>query len=267
MFDHPHISKPKMEELVLTFYDEEYKRLGPSVIRFIEKQFKGYLRFKNASDPLLRKRAEQNKQGCIEGLPLFPTAIKNAPSEEVAQRIRNSYQSIVAEIGTGGLKNKVLAGMVPALTAMEKFKLKNLPYSQPKLRRTEYRMSESWLHQVALRGEGVLTIKPRPQNADQRTLVLDLDGAFDRITAMKLKKRIESYLQTSTGNLAINFSGLTTIDRDILFLFFERLLGYKERIKIISIDSLRAEMADVVNYAKNYFEVIMDVESLTTESA
>ena len=267
VFDHPHISKPKMEQLVLNFYDEEYKRLGPSVIRFIEKQFMGYLRFKNASDPLLRKRAEQNKQGCIEGLPLFSTAIKNAPSEEVAQRIRNSYQSIVAEIGTGGLKNKVLAGMVPALTAMEKFKLKNLPYSQPTLRRTEYRMSESWLHQVALRGDGILNIKPRPQNEAHQTLVLDLDGAFDRITAMKLKKRVESYLQGSTGNLAINFSGVTTIDRDILFLFLERLLGYKERIKIISIDSLRAEMADVVNYAKNYFEVFMDVESLTTELA
>ena len=84
---------------------------------------------------------------------------------------------------------------------------------------------------------------------------------------MKLKKRVESYLKDSTGNLAINFSGVTTIDRDILFLFFERLLGYKERIKIVSIDSLRAEMADVVNYAKNYFEVFLDVESLTTALA
>ena len=267
VFDHPHISKDKMEELILDFYDEEYNKLGPSVIRFIEKQFRGYQRFKNASDPLLRKRGEQYRLGCIEGLPLFSAAINNAPTEEVARRIRNSYQSIVAEIGTGGMKNKVLAGMVPALTAVEKFKLKNLPYSQPTLQRTEYRMSEKWLHQVALRGDGILTIKPRPQKAAHLPLVLDLDGTFDRITAMKLKKRIESYLKSSTGNLAINFSGVTTIDRDILLLFLERLLNYKERIKIISIDSLRAEMADVVNYAKNYFEVFMDVESLTTALA
>lgn len=267
VFDHPHIDKDTMERLILDFYDEEYKRLGPSVIRYVEKQFRGYLRFKNASDPLLRKRAEQYRQGCLEGLPIFSAAINNAPTEEVGRRIRNSYQSIVAEVGNGGLKNKVLAGMVPALTAVEKFKLQNLPYPQPTLQRTEYRMSESWLHQVALRGDGVLTISPRPQDASHLPLVLDLHGAFDRITAMKLKKRIESYLKNSTGNLAINFSGVTTIDRDILFLFLERLRGYKERIKIISIDSLRAEMTDVVNYAKNYFEVFTDVESLTTALA
>ena len=41
VYDHPHIEKHKMEELILEFYDEEYRRLGPSVIRFIEKQLTG----------------------------------------------------------------------------------------------------------------------------------------------------------------------------------------------------------------------------------
>jgi hypothetical protein len=52
-----------------------------------------------------------------------------------------------------------------------------------------------------------------------------------------------------------------------LLLFLKRLRGNKERIKIISIDSLRADMEDVVNYAKSYFEVFRDVEGLTTSLA
>jgi hypothetical protein len=82
-------------------------------------------------------------------------------------------------------------------------------------------MSESWLHPVALKGEGVLTIKPRPCYVPHHPLIL----------------------------------------------FLKRLRGNKERIKIISVGSLRTDMVDVVNYAKSYFEVFMDVESLTTSLA
>ena len=142
-FDHPHIGKQKMEELILEFYDEEYRRLGPSAIRFIEKQLMGYRRFKNASDPLLRKRAEQYRQGCVDALPLFSTAARNAPTEAVARRTREIQQAIAGEIGDGGLKNKILSGIVPLLAQVEKFKLKHFAYSQVKLRRTKYRTPSS----------------------------------------------------------------------------------------------------------------------------
>ena len=267
VFDHPHIKKHTMEQLILEFYDEEYRRLGPSVIRYIEKRLTGYLRFINATDPLLRKRAEQYRQECLSALPIFSTAVSHAPTEEVARWIRNIRQSIVCEIGTSSLKNKILSGIVPVFSLMEKFKLTHCKYPQAKLQRTEYRMSASLLHHVALKGDGVLTITPRPRHATHHPLVVDLHGVFDTMTAMKLKKRIEAYLKENRGHLAINFSGVTSTERDALHLFLKRLRGKKERIKIISIDSLRADMADVVNYAKSYFEVFMDVESLTASLA
>ncbi|MFC1585491.1 B12-binding domain-containing radical SAM protein [Fibrobacterota bacterium] len=142
-FDHPHIAKQKMESLLLEVYDEEYRRLGPSVIRYIDKQMRGYLRYKNATDPLLRKRAEQYRQGCLEALPLFTTAAWSASTKEVAQRIRDGRQSIVDEIGAGGLKNKVLSGLVPVLALVENFRLKHSGYPQVRLRCTEYKMPAS----------------------------------------------------------------------------------------------------------------------------
>ena len=164
-FDHPHISKEKMEQLILEFYDEEYNRLGPSVVRYVEKALQGYLRFKNTTDPLLKVRAEQYREECLRALPIFPTAVRYAPTEEVAQHIRDVQQSVFSEIGTGGLKNKIFSNIVPLFARVEEFKLKNFAYKQPKLRRTEYRISERWLHPVSLTGEGVLTLKPRPRSA------------------------------------------------------------------------------------------------------
>ena len=81
---------------------------------------------------------------------------------------------------------------------------------------------------------------------------------------MQLKKRIESYLRENTGPLAINFSGLTNIEQEALLKFFKKLRGYKERIKIINIDALKTEMADVVKYARDYFEVLVDENDLLT---
>lgn len=144
-FVHPHIGKPEMEKLILDVYDEEYRRLGPSPIRFIEKQLRGYLMFKDATDPLLLWRAEQYRQGCLDALPIFPTAVRYAPTEAIAQWIKTIERSIRSEIGTGSLKNKLLSGIVPALAYVEKFKQKHLGYSQPRLQRTRYRMSENVL--------------------------------------------------------------------------------------------------------------------------
>ena len=266
-FDHPHIEKSLMEQLILEFYEEEYRRLGPSVIRYIEKKLQGYVRFKNATDPLLRRRAEQYRQGCVDALPIFPSAFRYAPTKEVAQRIRNIQRSITCEIGSGGLKNKILSVLVPVLALAEKFKLKYCAYPQASLQRTAYRMSESWLHPAALKGNGILTIKPRPRYAAHHPLVVDLHGVFDRMTAKELKKRIKAYLKGNREQLAINFSGVTSTEQGALHSFLKRLKRNKERIKIISIDSFGSDMADVVNYAKTYFEVFMDVEGLTASLA
>jgi hypothetical protein len=268
VFDHHNISKQKMEQLILEVYDAEYYRLGPSIIRYVARQLAGYLRFRNASDQLLRIRAEQYRQGCLDALPIFPTAARYAPSEEVTKLIRNIQQSIVREIGTGGLKSKILSGIVPIFALAEKFKLKHFPYPQARLRRTEYRMPPAEkLLSVDLVGDGILKIKPRLQQAAHHALIVDLHGIFDRMTAMQLKKRIKAYLKENQGHLAINFNGVTSTEQGAALMFLRKLRGYKKRIKIISIDFLQTEMSDVVTYAKSYFEVFRDVEDLTTSQA
>ncbi|HMD68070.1 MAG TPA: hypothetical protein VKF42_04260 [Chitinivibrionales bacterium] len=266
-FKHPHIGKPEMEQLILDVYDEEFRRLGPSPIRYIEKQLQGYLMFKDSADPLLLRRSEQYKQGCLDALPIFPTAVRYAPTQAIAQWVKTVEQSIRSEMGSGSVKNKLLTSVVPALAYVEKLKQKYLGYSQPRLQRTRYRMSKSLLFPVSITGRGTLTIEPRLQHASSHPLVVDLQGAFNRLTATKLKKRVNVYLRENSGNLAINFCGVTSTEHGSLLSFLKRLKGDEARIKLVSIDSSQTDMADVVAYAKNYFQVFMDVECLTASFA
>jgi haloalkane dehalogenase len=263
VFDHPNIGKQEMEQLLLEVYKAEYRRLGPSVIRYVETQLSGYLKFKDSSDSMLRMRAEQYRKSCLDALPLFPTAVSHAPTQDVAQQIRKVQQSILREIGSGGMKNKVLSAIVPLFAFVEGIKLANFSYSQAQLRRTEYRMTEKGKSSKELSVDGALSIRPRLQKESHHPLIVDLHGVFNRITAMNLKNRIESYLEDHKGTLALNFGGVTRTERDALFMFLKNLRWHQKRIKFISIESLRTDMADVIAYARSYFEVYMDVEGLT----
>ncbi len=207
-------------------------------------------------------RADQYKEDCLSALPLFATAVRYSPTKEVAEWVKKIHQSIMNEIGDGGIKNKILSCIVPVLAFAEQIKIKHFAYPQAKLQRTEYRISDALKDSPGLAGDGLLTIKTRPRNIDHHPLVVDLQGVFNGITVTKAKKRIEDYLMENRGHLAINFKGITSFDQDALLIFLKKLTDYKERIKIISIDSLQAEMADVVTYARKYFEVFMDVDGL-----
>lgn len=261
-FKHPHISKEKMEPMLLDFYDEEYRLLGPSAVRFVEKQFAGYLRFKDSSDPFLSRRAEQYRMGCIDALPLFPVAIKYAPSPEVAANIAEIRKAIVNELGSGGLKAAIQSAIVPILASLEKRKLQSGRYAGIKMQRTDYRMSPSLQHPVTIQGKEQLLVNPRARHAPHHPLVIDLKGTFDKITADKFKKRVHTYLSENNGSLAINFSGVTTTEPDALFSFFRKIKSEKNRISFVSIDTLRADIADAVAYAKRYFDVFADEERL-----
>ena len=142
LFRHPHITKEQMEQLIIKVYEEEFKRLGPSAVRFVERHLQGYLRFKDSPDPLLRKRAEQYRQGCIKALPLFPAAISNAPTKQMAQKAQAVEQAIIEQVGRGGVKQKIQALLVPALVLAAKLQLRYGTYPQPVSHRSEYRISK-----------------------------------------------------------------------------------------------------------------------------
>lgn len=258
-FKHPNISKPVMEQLILDVYEEEYRRLGPSILRYVERQLEGYLRYKDSPDALLRIRAEQYRRECVMALPLFPTAIKKAPTPDVAAWLSDVQQRIKSRAGTGGIKNALLKAIVPVCARVQQFKLDHLSYPSPKLLRTEYRAEN---RKTVAADSFSITSRPKP--VEGHTLVVDLLGAFDGLNVAAARKKIEAYLADHQGSLAISFSGLTCHEPGALMTLFEKLKAYRERIQLIDIDSLQE---DVAAYARTCFEVIADLQGLHENTA
>ncbi|MBI5185398.1 MAG: cobalamin B12-binding domain-containing protein [Nitrospinae bacterium] len=158
---------------------------------------------------------------------------------------------------------RLIGGMMPERGFGENQRRKFAGYSC----RVRERLSSSTLVPMELFGKGVLYIKLRTPFENRRPLIVDLQGIFNAKTAMKLKKKIKAHLRENSGHLAINFSNLASVESKALLRFLKKLRGFKERIKIVYLDSLGEDMAEAVRYAKKYFEVFKDEERLAGSMA
>ncbi len=263
VFEHPSISKAAMEKLILEFYEEEYRELGPSAVRFIEKQLAGYLRYKDSTDPILTRRAEQYRRSCIDALPIFPTAIRKAPAPAIARKTRETQKSVAAECGRGGLKTALQTLIVPLFAYVENMKLgRDRYYTQVKMQRMEYRVPATLLHPFTIHGEAPLTVRPRVRQSVAHPLVIDLGGAFDKMTARKFRKQLQTYLAENHGSIAINFKELSLAEPKAICHFLKKIKGKRERVKLVGFETLRDDIDGLFCYAKRYFETFADVEAL-----
>ncbi len=143
LFKHPQISKEEIEKVVLDAYDQEYQALGFSIIRYIETQFQGYLKFKDSEERILRAKAKKYKEFCEFSLPIFNAAEKIAPNEEVQKNVSLLKKQLITEFGDMNIVQKAKSCLLEnVFVPLERFKLKNNLFLQPILRRVEYRVPE-----------------------------------------------------------------------------------------------------------------------------
>ena len=99
IFDHPNFTPEQLSKLQMSFYKEEYERLGPSPFRYVETELQGYKNLKNSSDPLLRARAKYYKKVCRSIYPLIPAGIRYAPNKRICKWIKILSNELYHEFG------------------------------------------------------------------------------------------------------------------------------------------------------------------------
>ncbi len=238
--NHPHISPQRMEEIQREGYRKGFHKLGPSIMRALEANYKGYKTLKDADSPILRKRAEGHHKSCQFSLALFPAAIKYAPNDEIRRKIKAMQAAFISEFG---LSSKTIwsSRYVSAKLALQDIKEKFVPAKipQPKLGRYCYRMSPDELISAELAGKkldgvknNILKITVDEIEKIQAKLVI-CKGNLDKLTAEKISKMLIHFMERSSGSLVLDFREITNIDflamRDLL----KRLEKYRQRIKLI----------------------------------
>ncbi len=237
---HPHISPPRMEEIQQNAFMKGFHQLGPSIIRAVETNFKGYLRFKDSDSPILKKRAELNRYSCRFAMAMLPAAIKNAPNQKTRDKIVALQNNIKVEIGLStGIH--LASKYVSAKLALNRAKEKVFPPKaiQPKLAKRSYRISPHELISIELVGrelkgvrDNILKISVQEMEKIQAKLVV-CKGHLDNLTAKKINKRLIHFLKRSSNLLVIDFGGINHIEPQVMQNMLKKLEKYCQRIKLL----------------------------------
>ncbi|MDA0334152.1 MAG: hypothetical protein O2782_03195, partial [bacterium] len=99
MVKHPTLSPEKIEKLQRWCFEQDFQRLGPSIIRVQETRLLGYQKLRNSPNPALRRRANYYARELRNAYPVFLAARLFGPNAKVRRWVRDLQGEIHAALG------------------------------------------------------------------------------------------------------------------------------------------------------------------------
>ncbi|MDF1562302.1 MAG: cobalamin-dependent protein [Deltaproteobacteria bacterium] len=138
MVKHPVMEPAAIEAAQRHCYREDFRRLGPSIVRSVETYLNGYRALKNAKTPLLRAKARRFAEGARHAYPVLLSARLLAPTRAGRQRAGRLARALRDELGAGGWKDRALSGALLGAAAWTGLTLKAGLFQHPRLIRHEH---------------------------------------------------------------------------------------------------------------------------------
>ncbi|MBM3861035.1 MAG: hypothetical protein FJ395_15495 [Verrucomicrobia bacterium] len=239
MMKHPTLSAEQIEDLQRWCFDEDFQRLGPSIIRFLEARLLGYLKLKDSPNPALRDKARHYACELRNAYPVFLAAGLFGPNRAVRQWIRDLQRRIHAALGQPTFVEQLKSVAAIGAAAWTAFTLKFDLFQHPSLERIEYRLpAHKWSaqqlwekipHDISTPG---LSIRVELQHAREQVW-LRLEGALSARHADGLAQRIQESLANTRNRLVLDLNQLHWDKVENLAPLREKLHAYRSRIQVV----------------------------------
>jgi radical SAM superfamily enzyme YgiQ (UPF0313 family) len=239
MIKHPTLSPGEIEDLQRRCFEEDFQRLGPSIIRVLETRFLGYLKLKDSANPLLRKKAQHFAKDLREAYPVFLPGRLLGPNAKARSWAGDLERRIHAELGRPSPGESFKSALAVGAALWTGLTLKLGLFQHPKLMRTEYRIpAKRWagydlweeLHRKAAFPN--LTVQVDLQHAKQQVW-MRLEGKLSRAESEGLGQRIRDSLARSKSRLVLDLKKVQWDKVEDLRPLREKLSAYRSRIQLI----------------------------------
>ena len=240
MIKHPTLSPETIEEIQQWCFEEDFRRLGPSIFRVLETRFLGYQKLKNSPNPRLRQKAESFAQDLRAAYPVFLAGKLFGPNAAVRRWIGDLERALARRNWAAPRpRNDSKSVLGAAAAAWTGLTLKLDLFQHPKLTRTSYRLpSKRWsafdlwekFHREAAHPE--LSVQVELQHA-RKQVWLRLEGALSATAAEGLGQRLRDSLARSKSRLVLDLKKLHWDKTDDLRPLAEKLAVYRSRIRLI----------------------------------
>lgn len=140
---HETMSAAKIEELQDDCFKQDFGRLGPSIYRAVEVWLNGYLKWKDSTIPIMRRKAELFAQLIRSSYPAFPPGRVFGPTRQARKYLKQLQARIYKVLGRPTPKERVLGSAAVGAAAWTALTLRMNWFQHPKLIRREYRMTST----------------------------------------------------------------------------------------------------------------------------
>ena len=239
MIKHPTLSPDQIEKIQQRCFEQDFQRLGPSIIRAQETRMLGYQKLKNSPNPNLREKAKFYAMEMRNAYPVFLAGRLFGPNATVRRWIRDLQRQIHAELGYPTLAERFKSLLAAGAALWTGLTLKLDLFQHPGLVRTTYRLPDkSWSafhlweeipHNISI---PELSIQVDLQHA-KKQVWLRLEGVLSAADAEGLAQRIQDSLAQSKSRLVLDLNKIRLDKVDNLRPLLEKLSGYRSQIHLV----------------------------------
>mgnify|MGYP001620110357 CR=1 FL=1 len=239
MIKHPRLSGAEIEELQRRCFEEDYRRLGPSVYRVIDRWLSGYRTLRDSGNPMLRKKAERFAREVRNSYPTFLAGKLLAVNAAVRERIESLEERAYGELGAPTLKERLASGAALAAAAWTGVAGRLNLFQHPSLTRTSYRLpEEGWgnfriwetlPHRASKPG---LRVQVELQHA-HRQVWMRLEGAASAAHAKEVWEHLRAALAESRNKLVLDLQNFKPSDAAAVRALADRVGEFRSRVKVV----------------------------------
>jgi hypothetical protein len=239
LIKHPTLPPEAIEEIQRSCFEEDFRRLGPSIFRVLEVEWLGWRKLKDSPNPALRAKAEFFARQLRVAYPVFLAGRLFGPNAAVRRWIGDLERSIHADLGRPTWGERAMSAAALGAAAWTALTLRMNWFQHPRLIRTAYRLpDERWgafemwerLHRkVSPPG---FSVRVELQHA-KRQVWMRLEGAPSANDADGLAVRLQESLARSGNRLVLDLKGLQWDKATDLAPLREKLANHRSRIRVV----------------------------------
>jgi haloalkane dehalogenase len=233
---HPSMEASEIEAAQTRCFEQDFRRLGPSIYRSIEAWLLGHLKLSDSANPHLRAKAGHFARAIRRTYPVFLAGKLLGPTPETRRWIAGLEARIHARLGPPTVSDRLGSIVALGMAVWTALTLKLDLFQHPRLIRHTFRMPRESRPALAwrrLRGEDPgghgVEVEQRPVG----TIWVRVNGRLADAGARRLAAGLRRALDRKTERVVLDLTRLARIEGAAADRMVESLRTYRHRIRLV----------------------------------
>lgn len=236
MVNHPSMTPAQIEAAQTHCFEEDLRRLGPSIYRSVDVWLRGYEKLKDSANPVLRRKAERFAFEIRRAYPVFLAGKVLAKGDATKKAIAALERRVHAALGAPSITESLASIAAVGLAAWTGLTLKLGWFQHPSITRHTFRMPDESLPAKIwrrLRGEDEAGHHVEVELRPESTVWVTVKGTLNVEGAERLANELAEGLRRRKERLVLDLERLAAAEKAALDDLLEQLRQYSDRVRIL----------------------------------